>query len=334
MKNSNLTVVMYHYVRDLHFSRYPGIKGLDYKLFQEQISYLEKNYSFVTVEQVISAFVNDVELPKNSVLLTFDDGYIDHFTHVFPLLHSKGIQGAFYPPVRAITENKILDVNKIHFILASTKDINQVLVAIKRLLDQYSKEYQLFSYEHYFQKLAVGNRYDTKEVIFIKRLLQVELTESLRIKITDELFKIVVNVNEGVFSRELYMSKEQLSCMIDNGMHVGSHGFNHDWLGSLSKVDQRTEIVKSLAFLEEIGVNINEWTICFPYGDFNEDTIILLNEFKCSLGFSTKVGLVNINGDSDEKFKLARLDTNDLPKDKFAVVNKWLPTNIIIDNTY
>jgi peptidoglycan/xylan/chitin deacetylase (PgdA/CDA1 family) len=325
MTNNDLTVVMYHYVRDLKFSRYPEIKGLDNRLFKEQIEYLEKYYTFVTVEQIISAHVNDEKLPKNAILLTFDDGYIDHYTNVFPLLLSKGIQGAFYPPVRAINENKILDVNKIHFILASASDINQVLLEIKRLLVQFREEYQLSTYEHYFEKLAIASRYDTKEVIFIKRLLQVELVESLRLKMTDELFKSVVKVSEDVFSRELYMNKEQLSCMVSNGMHVGSHGFDHYWLGSLSKENQRTEIVKSIAFIKEIGGNIDQWTICYPYGDYNEDTITLLNEYNCSLGFTTRVGLANIDGNTDDKFKLPRLDTNDLPKDKFATVNNWLP---------
>jgi hypothetical protein len=50
-----LTIVMYHYVRDLAHSRYPAIKGLDLELFKGQISYLQKHYNFVTVEQVIAA---------------------------------------------------------------------------------------------------------------------------------------------------------------------------------------------------------------------------------------------------------------------------------------
>ena len=36
----NLTIVMYHYVRDLNNSRYPDIKGLDINLFKEQINYM------------------------------------------------------------------------------------------------------------------------------------------------------------------------------------------------------------------------------------------------------------------------------------------------------
>lgn len=49
----DLTVVMYHYVRDLKNSRYPQIKGLQTELFKEQIEYMKRHYHFVTVEDVI-----------------------------------------------------------------------------------------------------------------------------------------------------------------------------------------------------------------------------------------------------------------------------------------
>lgn len=325
MKRSDLTVVMYHYVRDLKFSRYPDIKGLDYELFKEQVIYLERNYNFVTIEQVIAAYDGHEKLPPRAVLLTFDDGYIDHFTKVFPFLHNRGIQGAFYPPVKAITEHSILDVNKIHFILESAKSINDVLALTEKLIEKYTEEHQLLPYDDYFKKLAFPNRYDSKEIIFFKRLLQTELEESLRKKITDEIFLKIVGVEEGVFSRELYMNKDQLSCMVSNGMHVGSHGYDHYWLGSLNKWEQEVEIVKSMDFIKEIGGNIKQWTICYPYGNFNDDTIMLLNKYNCSLGFSTIVDLVTIQNEEDQRFKIPRLDTNDLPKNKNSLVNSWYP---------
>ncbi len=49
---NNLTIVMYHYVRDLKNSRYPDIKGLDINLFKEQINYMRKHYHIITMEEV------------------------------------------------------------------------------------------------------------------------------------------------------------------------------------------------------------------------------------------------------------------------------------------
>ena len=323
---NKLTVVMYHYVRDLKNSRYPEIKGLDLNLFREQVQFLNRHYTFVTVEQVIAAFNKEDKIPSKAVLLTFDAAYADHFTNVFPILEHHKIQGAFYPPVKAVTEHTVLDVNKIHFILASTPQnrINDLLVMIRNLLSQYRKEYDLNSYEYYFNKLAIADRFDCKEVIFIKRLLQVELEEELRRKITDSLFLQFVTSDESAFSRELYMSIDQIKCMVDCGMHIGSHGYDHYWLGSLSKEKQQIEIEKSIKFISEVGGDINNWSICYPYGNYNDDTIALLKENGCKLGLTTEVNIVDFNSKiSDAIYKLPRLDTNDLPKNSIANVNQW-----------
>lgn len=326
MSNSKLTVVMYHYVRDLKNSRYPEIKGCNIELFKEQISFLKKHYNFVTVEEVLDAYYNNSTLPEKAVLLTFDDAYKDHFNCVFPILEHEKIQGAFYPPVKAVTEHTVLDVNKIHFILASTpvEKFDKLLNEIKFLLDNYREEYQLESYDYYFNKLAVASRFDPKEVIFVKRLLQVELIEELRKKMTDELFVKIVGIEESAFSRELYMSIDQIKCMVDCGMHIGSHGYDHYWLSSLPKEKQEFEIAKSIDFIGNVGGDSKNWTICYPYGDYNQDTIDLLKQHGCKMGLCTKVDVATIGSSiADSIFKLPRLDVNDLPKDANAEPNKW-----------
>jgi peptidoglycan/xylan/chitin deacetylase (PgdA/CDA1 family) len=316
-----LTIVMYHYVRDLAHSRYPAIKGLDLELFKGQIAYLQKHYSFVTVEQVIAAYHQGESLPPKSVLLTFDDAYIDHFTNVFPVLYDKKIQGAFFPPVKAVTEHTVLDVNKIHFILASIENVNILLEEIRKLLLHYAHEYTLKSYEYYFDKLADAGRFDSKEVIFVKRLLQVELEESLRNKITNDLFRKFVSNDEQAFSRELYMNIDQLRCMVQCGMHVGSHGYEHYWLASLPKEKQEVVIKKSVEFIKDTNddeTTNNCYTICYPYGDYNKDTLSLLQQYNFRLGFTTKVRVASLN---DSPLTLPRLDTNDLPKDPKTKIN-------------
>lgn len=323
----NLTVVMYHYVRDLRNSRYPAIKGLQTELFKEQIGFLKRHYNFVKVEDVIRAFNNEVELPPHSVLLTFDDAYADHFNTVFPILYIEGIQGAFYPPVKAVTEHTVLDVNKIHFILASIKDgeINKLINEIKSLLKEFRSEYNLEAFEYYFEKLAVANRFDPKEVIFIKRLLQAELPEKLRNIMTDRLFNKIVGIDESTFSRELYMSIDQIKTMVKCGMHIGSHGYNHYWLGSLTKEKQEFEIQRSVEFISQVGGDVNNWSICYPYGNYNQDTLDILQNNGCRLGLTTQVATIS-KSDLDKSlyiYTLPRLDTNDLPKDKNASVNNW-----------
>lgn len=119
---SKLYISMYHYTRDIVHSRYPQIKGLDTNLFRQQIEYMKNNFNIVTMEQVIDAVEGKSELSEKALLLTFDDGYIDNYTFAFPILEEFGIQGSFFIPGKTFTTHQLLDVNKIHYILASVND--------------------------------------------------------------------------------------------------------------------------------------------------------------------------------------------------------------------
>jgi len=318
---SKLTVVMYHYVRDLKSSRFPEIKGLDFKLFVEQIEYLRRHYQFVTSEQVARSLDRREPIPEKAVLLTFDDAYIDHYTHVFPLLDSMGIQGSFYVPVKAVSENTVLDVNKIHFTLAGQLDKTYLVRAIESELNKLREDHAIEAFDDLVQKFAKPSLYDTAEVMLIKNLLQHGLPLEIRSRITDELFVQTVGMDEASFSRELYMSTEQVKTMQRHGMHIGCHGYNHFWWNKLDRASVENEIDRSLSYLLDIGVAQDMWTACYPYGSFDDQAIEILEDRGCKFALTTEVGVANLLRDS--RYKLPRLDTNDFPKERGAELNAW-----------
>lgn len=319
---SKITIVMYHYVRDLKHSRYPEIKGLDIELFKEQIQYILKHYKVIRMEELIEAVKSQTKLPNNSLLLTFDDAYRDHFEFVFPILDELGIQGSFFPPTKAIQEHQVLDVNKIHFILASVEDKRQIISDVYSMMDKFREEYSLESNTYYDNKLKAEEcRFDTKEVVFIKRMLQRELPKKLRNMIVNFLFNKYVSKDEGLFSRELYMNIDQLKCMRRKGMYIGSHGHDHYWLNELSEEQQQKEIEFSLKFLNKIGCDTKNFAFCYPYGAYNESLLSVLKENDCSLALTTQVGIADLS--KNQSLIFPRLDTNDLPKDRLANPNKW-----------
>jgi hypothetical protein len=164
---------MYHFVRDLEHSRYPGIKGLSLNAFREQIEYIRSHYNLVKMEDVIEVIDDQKkELPPRALLLTFDDGYIDHFINVFPILDEMKVQGSFFPPAKPIVEDRVLDVNKIHFVLASLQDPSSVTAFIFSKLDEHRDQYSLEDKSHYYSKLSEPSRYDSGDVTFIKKILQ------------------------------------------------------------------------------------------------------------------------------------------------------------------
>ena len=58
-----LTILMYHYVRPIKKSIYPGIKGLEFESFKRQLDYLSNTHTFITAEQLITYSLGNQELP-------------------------------------------------------------------------------------------------------------------------------------------------------------------------------------------------------------------------------------------------------------------------------
>ena len=305
-----LYISMYHYTRDLIHSRYPEIKGMDVALFRKQLEFFSKNFNVVRMEDVIAAISVGKKLPENALLLTFDDGYIDHYTYAFPLLEEFGFQGSFFIPGKTFTTHQLLDVNKIHYILASA-NIYNLMEDVLELMNYYrGREFDYASNDELINIYAIANRFDCKETIFVKRILQTVLPEKLRNKISSELFKKYVGVSEERLAYELYMTEEQIRTMKRHGMFIGLHGYDHYWLGNLPEEKMREDIDKAIESLNEF-INPNSWVMNYPYGSYNQSVLDYIKSKGAVVGLTTEVGVADLL--SDNALKLSRLDCNDFP---------------------
>ena len=93
-KNS-IYIIMYHYVREIDGSKYPLLKGLEFNNFKKQIDFFSKNFNILDYSDFITIIKNKKIPEKPSILLTFDDGYIDHYQYVFPYLLKKKLTVVF-----------------------------------------------------------------------------------------------------------------------------------------------------------------------------------------------------------------------------------------------
>ena len=313
MSNENITFVMYHYVRELIDTKYPRIKALNTSEFIHQVDFLSKNYQFLTLEDVRCAIQGDKSF-EYGVVLTFDDGYGDHYNNVFPILNKLGIQGWFFPPVNAVTTDAILDVNKIHFILASIPEGEDLIHLLLETSSHLHKDGNLESnLLNFWKNFNFYDAYDRKEVTFFKHVLQNYLDEELRNEIVDYLFARFVDEDTTAFSLDLYMNIDQLIEMKDSGMIIGGHGAKHIWRGKSSESEPTDEITKTRKFLEKINDD-EDFVMCYPYGSYNDFTLLECNKQGFDLGLTTIDGLFDPN--SGLPLVIERKDTNCFPKTK------------------
>jgi peptidoglycan/xylan/chitin deacetylase (PgdA/CDA1 family) len=307
---NNLTIVTYHYVRDIKESNYPKIKGLETSSFINQLDYLMSNFNIIKAEDVIECVKQGKQLPQNACLLTFDDGYKDHHTYVLPELLNRRIHGCFFPPVKSVVEREILDVNRVHFILASTNNYSKLVDEVDSLCVEYGvKSSELISYKSQYW---IASRFDIPDVTYIKHILQHVLKEDIRNAIASELFKKYVNKPEIDFADDLYLSLDETKNLVNHGMYVGSHGFRHLWLEKETYESQTFEIDSSLKFLKNVGSSLSDWIMCYPYGSYNKDTLEILKDRNCAVGFTTRPGTAKIS--QLYELELPRYDTNNFPQ--------------------
>jgi peptidoglycan/xylan/chitin deacetylase (PgdA/CDA1 family) len=307
---SMLTIVMYHYVRDLPRTPFPGIKGLLTENFEGQLEYISSHYCVCKLAEVAAASRGEFELPLNACVLTFDDGLADHYQTVFPRLLDRGFTGAFFPSARPVEKHCVLDVHKVQFVLAATTNPSELMQELLQQIDGYRGQFTISSETELLRQFALASRFDTADVVFIKKMLQWALPKQVRSEITDRFFQKYVSHDETAFAHELYMDISQMRQMSSAGMEIGGHGYSHLWLGQLSRQDQTEEIRRTISFLITLlGHPPAEWAMCYPFGSYNSETLTLLSEMDCAIGLTTRVGPANLS----QPLELDRFDTNDLP---------------------
>ena len=195
--------------------------------------------------------------------------------------------------------------------MLASADINMLVADVFARMDFYRGiEFNYPSNDELFKKYAVESRFDNKETIFVKRILQTVLPKILRNKICSDLFEKYVGVSEEKLAYELYMTKEQIQTLKNHGMFIGLHGYDHDWLGNLAEDEMKADVDNALSAMNDF-INPNAWVMNFPYGNYNQNVLDYIKIRGACLGLTTEVRVANIGIDNPLTFP--RLDCNDFP---------------------
>jgi peptidoglycan/xylan/chitin deacetylase (PgdA/CDA1 family) len=299
------TVVMYHYVRDTEGTQFPGLHVRNNGEFVRQLDHLHKHFDVIDIDQLRKPFDSPTSKPR--ALLTFDDGFKDHFTNVLPNLKRFSFTGAFYVPAAPLIAPVILDVHKIQVLLGSQlfEDLFLALVDLlgTRLVEDYA------------ESGATENEpegLDPQKILLFKRLLQRDLPQPQRSEVLNLLFQRFFPGEEKGISEALYLSLTELRELKKQGMHVGNHTVNHPWLGYVDPSEAISEISRCEDLLVAEGLMDESFkTIAFPFGNSSPHVIEYLETANYGYAFSTVVA--EFDPETDHRLGVPRLDTNDLP---------------------
>ncbi len=111
-KYLRVPILLYHYVEYVKDEGDTIRKSLNIVpyVFDEQIRTLkEAGFEFVTTKDLAADLDNKITLPAKSVILTFDDGYRDFYTDVFPILKKYQVKAVVYVVPNFLDRSNNLD---------------------------------------------------------------------------------------------------------------------------------------------------------------------------------------------------------------------------------
>jgi peptidoglycan/xylan/chitin deacetylase (PgdA/CDA1 family) len=304
MSVSACTVVFYHYVRDVERTPYPGIKALSTADFAAQLDWLAKRFRIIDGPTFERAALGEIALDEPSALLTFDDGFVDHYAAAYPEMRRRGLGGMFFVAGATLQDPpSLLNVHKTHFLL-SALGAERFAAVVEAALDGVWTPNTGTTREGIY-------RYDEAPDVRAKRLLNYELPYDIADRVLDVLFRDHVGDPE-VFARELYLTREMIAEMARGGMTFGYHTRSHPVLSRLSRDAQAAELVPGVEQIQRLTGQRNV-PFCYPYGfthTYNQDTLEMLAQAGYSVAFNTVREPAPVPAVS--RYEVPRFDTRDL----------------------
>jgi peptidoglycan/xylan/chitin deacetylase (PgdA/CDA1 family) len=299
-------IAMYHYVRDAAASPFPELRALSPDTFERQLDWLQEHHTVVDLSTLERAAQGLEALPERSALLTFDDGFVDHYEVVFGILKARGLTGVFFLTEDACASApRLLGVHKTQFLLAALgadafgravlEECRAAVAAGGQWRDVYGSD-----------------RWDRADERAVKQLLNYELPFDESDRVLDALFARHVG-DPAAFARTLYLSPPQVGEMARDGMHFGYHTRSHRVLARLTPQQQHAELAGGVGWIQSL-TGQERVSFCYPWGSpatYTSDTVSILGETGYSVAFNTVRREAALPG--DYRFELPRLDTRDLP---------------------
>jgi peptidoglycan/xylan/chitin deacetylase (PgdA/CDA1 family) len=299
-----LTVMMYHYVRDKGDAAEAGsgIAGMPVHVFETQLDDLSRHHRFVTWPQVQMALQGRSPLPISACLLTFDDGILDHYINVFKVLQERKLSGLFFALGRCDNDGLTL-AHKIHFLLAKL-GLPGFRTAIWEKLNPVQRQHFSQAEKYYqlkFPPISLERRID-----LLKAVLQRDLSAEIDPCLSDLFEKYVGSERET--AQHYYLAPEQIREMTAGGMHFGGHSRTHPWFDWIDAEARRAEIKASADWVRQF--EPGPWAFAYPYGGLSDDSPALLKEQGFAAAFTTRTQLRHAN-----PYFIGRLDSEEVAQD-------------------
>lgn len=242
-------ILMFHGITNHH----DPLLNFDYKhvevqKFESFLKYLIQKYSCIPFEDYMKWRLGiSKTLPKNPLVITFDDGYSNNYKYLFPLIKKYNLPVTIFLPVDCISNQKIAWYDIISYCISKT---TQSSITVNK------QNYSLFS--------------ENQKIVAIMNLKSELYTTPVKDTFIKEIIsQTKVNPERCDDENMTFITWQQVKEMHAAGVSFGSHSLTHPLLPLLSKKEIHKEISNSKKMIErKIGL-CNSFS--YPFGRENEE---------------------------------------------------------------
>jgi peptidoglycan/xylan/chitin deacetylase (PgdA/CDA1 family) len=294
---TKLRILCYHRVcyRDESHVFDQGVVTATVLEFRKQIDFLRRYFHFTTFAE-ISQNAAIGSMPQRPLILTFDDGYIDNYSHVFPILKTLGIPATIFLATGFINTQKLFWWDQIWYFVKLSDEQNLYLT-----WGDIRLEYEISS-PHL-------KRFAAKELITFAKRFSHETRQCLIDYIREQL-KIP---SSFISPARALLTWDEINEMRQNNIEFGGHTRNHSILLNMSMDKAEQEISSSMI---DIRKHTGEYPLAFAYpnGDHDDTSVRAVDKSGFKYACTLNKG---VNDSRSNPFTLKRI-----PADMTGIVFK------------
>lgn len=245
---STISILTYHHIAD-HDHAYPydpGVADATPAQFRRQLELLLRFCTPIGIDELVRAFDGD-PLPKNPVMVTFDDGYRSCHDVALPILRAVGMRATFFVPTAFVAERRVYWWERVAIALSQARVVSATLT--------YPRPFEVVIRDPNAHRI-ITNVIKNTPALDVERFLD-ELCAAFGVDWNREL--------EAKHAEDIVMTWDHLRALTRAGMDVESHTRSHRVLQTLDAEGLRDELLGSRTELEaQLGRPIR--AIAYPVG--------------------------------------------------------------------
>ena len=317
IRQQKAAILMYHQVCERRND--PWELAVNPNHFHAQIDYLKKNFSVVSIAELATGMANK-KIRRNTIAITFDDGFKDNYTNAAPLLDWHELPATFYVATTAIQEQKIYWWDELQDILFQSETLpSHFEMVINNELIQYEFKSDRILHNRLINQIRAWN-YNLpipNERIALYMLLWQRI-KPLPYQHQNKILRDIkdwAGTKEITSSQGVTMDVHEMQMLSQNPLFsIGAHTVHHAMLSEQNANDQAFEVKESKRQIENwLGKPVNGFA--YPYGNYNTVTQTLLKEAGFQYAVSTESKLVTLE---DDPFALPRIQVKNWCVYEFA----------------